>query len=213
MELIDGVWVNERSVMKMLLQCIVSFAMQWRRKKGMGMEKHRLRSIHGNRIRNQDGETEMFDSFGIWQGLTWLLPEKFTASDIGPKAVTAFLGIFTTINEHIIQNVPTTRVILDHPGLIHPFLIPYSSPGGFYEQQWYTKLLEIFGPGVVDVVTHHIYILGSASEEDTWEPLWTWLVNTDMEKKASGAMTEAVKILIFAPTISKSKSREFKIVL
>jgi len=35
------------------------------------------------------------------------------------------------------------------------------APGGFYEQQWYTKLLEISGPGVVDVVTHHIYNLGS----------------------------------------------------
>ncbi|KAJ0239896.1 Peroxisome biogenesis protein 16 [Hirschfeldia incana] len=41
-------------------------------------------------------------------GLTWLLPEKFSASEIGPEAVTAFLGIFTTINEHIIETVPTT---------------------------------------------------------------------------------------------------------
>lgn len=37
------------------------------------------------------------------------------------------------------------------------------APGGFYEQQWYTKLLQISGPGVVDVVTHHIYNLGSGS--------------------------------------------------
>lgn len=42
--------------------------------------------------------------------------------------------------------------------LIKPSLV---APGGFYEQQWYTKLLEISGPGVVDVVTHHIYNLGS----------------------------------------------------
>ncbi|KAL1195081.1 Peroxisome biogenesis protein 16 [Cardamine amara subsp. amara] len=42
-------------------------------------------------------------------GLTWLLPEKFSASEIGPEAVTAFLGIFTTINEHIIENAPTPR--------------------------------------------------------------------------------------------------------
>ncbi|KFK37358.1 hypothetical protein AALP_AA4G246300 [Arabis alpina] len=42
-------------------------------------------------------------------GMTWLLPEKFSASEIGPEAVTAFLGIFTTINEHIIENAPTTR--------------------------------------------------------------------------------------------------------
>ncbi|XP_010518211.1 PREDICTED: peroxisome biogenesis protein 16-like [Camelina sativa] len=42
-------------------------------------------------------------------GLTWLLPEKFSASEIGPEAVTAFLGIFTTINEHIIENAPKPR--------------------------------------------------------------------------------------------------------
>lgn len=42
--------------------------------------------------------------------------------------------------------------------LIKPTLV---APGGFYEQKWYTKLLQISGPGVVDVVTHHIYNLGS----------------------------------------------------
>ena len=30
--------------------------------------------------------------FGIWQGLTWLLPEKFSASEIGPEA-----GVFVIL--------------------------------------------------------------------------------------------------------------------
>lgn len=40
-------------------------------------------------------------------GLTWLLPERFSSSEIGPEAVTAFLGIITAINEHIIDSTPT----------------------------------------------------------------------------------------------------------
>lgn len=34
------------------------------------------------------------------------------------------------------------------------------APGGFYEQDWYAKLLQVTGSNVVDVITHHIYNLG-----------------------------------------------------
>ncbi|XP_021856473.1 peroxisome biogenesis protein 16 [Spinacia oleracea] len=40
-------------------------------------------------------------------GLTWLLPERFSASEIGPEAVTSILGILTAINEYIIETTPT----------------------------------------------------------------------------------------------------------
>lgn len=44
-------------------------------------------------------------------GLTWLLPERFSASEIGPEAVTTILGIITAINEHIIETTPTRSQI------------------------------------------------------------------------------------------------------
>lgn len=34
------------------------------------------------------------------------------------------------------------------------------APGGFYQKEWYNKLLQVSGSGVVDVVTHHVYNLG-----------------------------------------------------
>lgn len=34
-------------------------------------------------------------------------------------------------------------------------------PGGFYDQEWFEKLLEVAGPGVIDGLTHHIYNLGA----------------------------------------------------
>ncbi|KAL4188138.1 hypothetical protein AMTRI_Chr09g22410 [Amborella trichopoda] len=36
-------------------------------------------------------------------GLTWFLPERFSASEIAPEAVTAIVGVITAINEHIIE--------------------------------------------------------------------------------------------------------------
>ncbi|KAL9385501.1 hypothetical protein Peur_022511 [Populus x canadensis] len=55
-------------------------------------------------------------------GLTWLLPERFSASEIGPEAVTAILGIVTAINEHIIDTTPT-QMFADP---VKPNSFPYS---------------------------------------------------------------------------------------
>uniref|UniRef100_A0A6N2N8J7 Peroxisomal membrane protein PEX16 n=1 Tax=Salix viminalis TaxID=40686 RepID=A0A6N2N8J7_SALVM len=55
-------------------------------------------------------------------GLTWLLPERFSASEIGPEAVTAILGIITAINEHIIDTTSTQT----SAGPVEPNSFPYS---------------------------------------------------------------------------------------
>jgi len=35
------------------------------------------------------------------------------------------------------------------------------APGGFFAKDWFSQLLQVTGPGVVDAVTHHIYDLGA----------------------------------------------------
>lgn len=41
--------------------------------------------------------------------------------------------------------------------LSHPLLL---APGGFFDQQWYSQLLETSGHGVVNALSHHVYNLG-----------------------------------------------------
>ncbi|PSS24337.1 Peroxisome biogenesis protein [Actinidia chinensis var. chinensis] len=55
-------------------------------------------------------------------GLTWLLPERFSESEIGPEAVTAVLGMFTAVNDHIIDTIPTQV----KTGSAEPSSFPYS---------------------------------------------------------------------------------------
>lgn len=58
-------------------------------------------------------------------GLTWLLPERFSESEIVPEAVTSILGIVTVVNEHIIETTPTPRSQMDtRPP--EPSSFPYS---------------------------------------------------------------------------------------
>ena len=35
------------------------------------------------------------------------------------------------------------------------------APGGFFDEEWFTQLIQASGPGVINVLTHHIYNLGS----------------------------------------------------
>lgn len=58
----------------------------------------------------------------LFNGLTWLLPERFSESEIGPEAVTSVLGIITAINEHIIDTTPTQL----HQQSASPSSFPYS---------------------------------------------------------------------------------------
>lgn len=75
-------------------------------------------------------------------GMTWLLPERFSASEIGPEAVTAFLGIITAFNQHIIDTTPT-RVQTSHVEQVFPWSLCISM----------LKDLET----LVEVVAQHFY--------------------------------------------------------
>uniref|UniRef100_A0A0D9VBK3 Peroxisomal membrane protein PEX16 n=1 Tax=Leersia perrieri TaxID=77586 RepID=A0A0D9VBK3_9ORYZ len=44
-------------------------------------------------------------------GLTWILPERFANSEIAPEAVYAFLGIVSSVNQHIIDTPTDSQTL------------------------------------------------------------------------------------------------------
>lgn len=79
-------------------------------------------------------------------GLTWLLPERFSESEIVPEAVTSILGIVTAVNEHIIETTPTTQSQM-HTRPLEPSSFPYSL--------FLTLMKDV--ETLVEVVAQHFY--------------------------------------------------------
>ncbi|KAL2337388.1 hypothetical protein Fmac_011834 [Flemingia macrophylla] len=76
-------------------------------------------------------------------GLTWLLPERFSESEIGPEAVTTILGIITAVNEHIIDSDPKQNITGSDDSYSFPYPLCLSA----------LKDLET----LVEVVAQHYY--------------------------------------------------------
>ncbi|KAK4375913.1 hypothetical protein RND71_006590 [Anisodus tanguticus] len=56
-------------------------------------------------IRRNKHFVHKFDTLANY--LTWLLPDEFAESEIGPEAVSSLVGMITTVNEYIIDTSPT----------------------------------------------------------------------------------------------------------
>ncbi|KAI3454828.1 hypothetical protein Pfo_011491 [Paulownia fortunei] len=58
---------------------------------------------------------------------------------------------------------------------------PLLAPGGFYDKLWFDKLLQVSGPDVVDVMSHHMYTLGPGNDPN----IMNKIINPDHLNKAS----------------------------
>jgi len=46
------------------------------------------------------------------------------------------------------------------PRLKSQTMPPLLAPGGFFDRSWFEKMLQVSGPNVVNILSHHMYTLG-----------------------------------------------------
>ncbi|CAM8900271.1 unnamed protein product [Rhodiola kirilowii] len=85
---------------------------------------------------------------------SWEFGNELSGTGIGASIDAAQYGNDITKLKEIINK-------LYHKSASEPTLI---APGGFFDKEWFRKLLQVSGPNVVNFVTHHIYNLGPGSD-------------------------------------------------
>jgi heparanase 1 len=81
---------------------------------------------------------------------SWEFGNELSGKGIGASVGAGQYGKDLIKLKAIIQNLYKTK-------RVKPLLV---APGGFYDRDWFAKLLRVSGSNVVDVMTHHIYNLG-----------------------------------------------------
>ncbi|GKV35562.1 hypothetical protein SLEP1_g43812 [Rubroshorea leprosula] len=82
---------------------------------------------------------------------SWEFGNELSGSGIGASVGAEQYGKDVINLKKIINNLYSNS-------LFKPSLI---APGGFFDRPWFAKLLQVSGPHVVDVISHHLYNLGA----------------------------------------------------
>ncbi|KDP31311.1 hypothetical protein JCGZ_11687 [Jatropha curcas] len=81
---------------------------------------------------------------------SWEFGNELSGSGVGASVSAELYGKDVINLKHIINDLYKNSVY--KPSLV--------APGGFYNQQWFAKFLQVSGSGTVNIMTHHIYNLG-----------------------------------------------------
>lgn len=89
-----------------------------------------------------------------------MLHFAYAFSPVGNELSGDGVGARVGVEQYGKDLIKLKRIIdeLYKKSLLKPSLV---APGGFYDQKWFTKLLDVTGPRVVDIISHHIYNLGA----------------------------------------------------
>ncbi|KAG8079866.1 hypothetical protein GUJ93_ZPchr0007g4524 [Zizania palustris] len=88
---------------------------------------------------------------------SWELGNELSGNGVAARVAAAQYGRDVAILKRVVERV------YNGTGGESPKVL---APGGFYDGAWFSEMLRVSGPGVVDGVTHHIYNLGSGKDKD-----------------------------------------------
>ncbi|ESQ31810.1 hypothetical protein EUTSA_v10003960mg [Eutrema salsugineum] len=101
--------------------------------------------------------TQDFMNYTVSMGYaidSWEFGNELSGSGIDASVSVELYGKDLIVLKDVIKNVYKNSQT-------KPLLL---APGGFYDEKWYSELLRLSGPGVLDVMTHHIYNLGPGND-------------------------------------------------
>lgn len=110
--------------------------------------------IHGNLVKHSKNYHSS-RSFGLWPQLK-LHILKTAGNELSGHGVGASVDV-----ELYAKDVIKLRDIINDLYKSFDSKPSLVAPGGFFEPEWYAKLLQVSGSNVVNVITHHIYNLGA----------------------------------------------------
>ncbi|CAL0320056.1 unnamed protein product [Lupinus luteus] len=121
-----------------------------------------LRGKHQSSLHVWDGQWDPrnaydFIKYTISKGYkidSWELGNELSGKGIGASVGVAQYG----------KDLIKLKQILDTLYENSNFKPSLVAPGGFYEKEWYDKLLQVSGSGIINVLTHHLYNLGPGSD-------------------------------------------------
>ncbi|XP_062216428.1 heparanase-like protein 1 [Phragmites australis] len=85
---------------------------------------------------------------------SWEFGNELSGHGIGARVDAKLYG------KDVVEFKSILRQLYKAP-LSQPLLL---APGGFFDQQWYSQLLQTSGHGVVSALTHHVYNLGGGND-------------------------------------------------
>jgi len=106
--------------------------------------------------------TNSTKSIGLYPALVFsvvtrfgLIAYAYVGNELSGKGIGASVGV-TQYGRDLIKLKRILDVLYEN-SRFKPSLV---APGGFYEKEWYDKLLQVSGSGIINVLTHHLYNLG-----------------------------------------------------
>lgn len=94
--------------------------------------------------------------FDVFNMLLFIL----SGNELSGAGVNARVDVLQYSKDLIVLKALIDNLYQDKP---KPMIL---APGGFFDKDWFAQMLQVSGPNVVDVVTHHIYDLGPGQFKD-----------------------------------------------